>query len=152
MMPPKAPAAAAGAPGGYTKDPRPLRDKQTQDAMWGETVRWLRATGFETHNLKVSSIISATFRQILEHLVCAADPDYAFPPPEATREKGRWEPEMLGALAHLGYPFVGAIDLKWLTTPSAPFSWPSLLGILHFVVEAGKACAPPRMAARSVPR
>jgi kinetochore protein NDC80 len=86
----------------------------------------------------VSSITAQSFRTIFEHLVLVADPDYTFPPPEETREKGRWEPEMILALKFLEYPFVGSVDMKWLAAPSAPFSWPSLLGILHFLVDSGK--------------
>jgi kinetochore protein NDC80 len=137
MMPPAASAASSSQ--GFSKDPRALRDKPTQTAMWNDVVRWLRLHDYELQDAKVSAVMGLDFRKMFQHLVMVADPDYAFPVGlEETREKGRWEPEMLGALAHVGYPFAGTIDLKWLATPTAMHSWPSLLGMLHFLVELGK--------------
>jgi kinetochore protein NDC80 len=138
MMPPKNPAPAA--PTGFVKDPRQLRDRGIQQSMWEDIVRWLRTStsNFDTQGLKMSSVTGQSFRGIFEHLVLVADPEYAFPDPEVTREKGKWEPEFFGALNALGYPHVPNVDVKWLATPSAPYSWPTLLGVLHWIVEIGK--------------
>lgn len=119
------------------KDPRALREKAMQAAMWDDIVRWLQETSFEiSADMRPNGITGQSFRLIFEHLVSIADPDYWFPPPEMTREKGKWEAEFTGAINHLRYPW--PIDTKWLAAPVAMHSWPSLLGCLHWLADLGK--------------
>jgi kinetochore protein NDC80 len=129
-------APASAAQPVVTKDPRPLRDKSVQSAMWDDIVRWLKQTGFEGSDFRLSSINGHSFRAIFEHLVSAANSSYYFPPPEDTREKAKWEAEFVAAVNWLRYPF--PVDVKWLAAPLTPHSWPSLLGLLHWLSDMGK--------------
>jgi hypothetical protein len=128
---------SGGAAVGTSKDPRQLREKAVQSLEWEEMSAWARQTGFEGE-LKKGAMTGQMFRAIFEHLVIVADPAYAFPAPEYTRDKGKWEPEFMAALSYLRYPWVSSIDIKWLATVAAPHSWPQLLGMLHWLVELGK--------------
>jgi hypothetical protein len=104
--------------------------------MWDDIVRWLKQTGFEGSDFRLSSINGHSFRAIFEHLVSAANSSYYFPPPEDTREKAKWEAEFVAAVNWLRYPF--PVDVKWLAAPLTPHSWPSLLGLLHWLSDMGK--------------
>jgi kinetochore protein NDC80 len=115
--------------------------------MWDSIIQWLRQTSFDTQGLKLSSITAQSFRGIFEHLILSVDEDYYFTPAEDIRERGlkpdakeksKWELEFTGALTWFGYPFINSIDVKWLATPSAPYSWPSLLAALHWLSDLGK--------------
>lgn len=78
------------------------------------------------------NITGKDFRAIFHHLVELIDPWHPFDP------KVRFEDEFLPALKALRYPFVAQIDVKWLAAPASMHSWPSLLGMLHWLVEMGK--------------
>jgi kinetochore protein NDC80 len=145
MMPPRS-VPLQTAPSGFAKDPRELRQKPAQYAMWDTVLQWLRQTGFDTQGLKLTSITAQSFRAIFEHLILTILDDYTFTPVQDSRErgakmdkeKGKWEQEFLTVLAFLGYPFISTVDQKWLATPSAPYSWPSLLAALHWTTELAK--------------
>ncbi|KAJ3556638.1 hypothetical protein NM688_g1916 [Phlebia brevispora] len=125
-------AAPTGSQG--TKDTRPLRDRQFQAKMRGEVYSWLKETEFEgitPHTLQ--NITGRDFRAIFEHLVCLLDPQWPF-----DMDK-RLDDQVIPALQALHYPYVSQIDLKWLATPGAQYSWPWLLGMLHWLAEMGKA-------------
>jgi len=74
------------------------------------------------------NITGKDFRGIFQHLVTLLDPFYPFDP------KLRLEDEFLSALKALRYPFVNQLDSKWLAAPASMHSWPSLLGVLHWLV------------------
>lgn len=119
------------------KDPRNIRDKPTQTAMRAAIFTWLNETdydgGLTTKTLGNPS--AKDFRGIFMHLVYLLDSSFVF------GEKGRkFEDEVLVISKAHQYPFADAIDKKWLTTPSSPFSWPSLLAMLHWVTELSKVC------------
>ena len=78
------------------------------------------------------NITGKDFRVIFRHLVELVDPWHPFDP------KVRLEDEFLPALKALRYPFVQQMDVKWLAAPASMHSWPSLLGMLHWLVEMGK--------------
>ena len=65
-------------------------------------------------------------------LVLILDPSHPLNP------NARFEDEFVPALKALRYPFAGGIDNKWLAAPASMHSWPALLGVLHWLVEACK--------------
>lgn len=114
------------------KDPRNIRDRNFQAKMRQDIVGWLQSTGFEIPNGILQNITGRDFGAIFQHLISLLDPQWPFRPQQ------RWEEQFLPPLKALRYPYVGSIDLRWLATPAAPHSWPTLLGVLHWVVEIGK--------------
>lgn len=114
------------------KDTRPLRDRPFQTKMRGDIYSWLQSTGYEISMQTLVNITGKDFRAIFHHLVELIDPWHPFDP------KVRFEDEFLPALKALRYPFVAQIDVKWLAAPASMHSWPSLLGMLHWLVEMGK--------------
>ena len=57
------------------------------------------------------------------------DPGYLFNP------QVHFEDEFVSALkCSTHYLFIGQVDPKWLTSPANMCLWPSLLGVLHWLV------------------
>lgn len=116
-----------------TKDPRLLRDKPVQASMRNAIFQWLQATEFPATNIKqiLNSPTAKDFRLIFEHLVHLLDPEYSF------GEK-KLEDEVIPVLKAFQYPFAESIDRKWLAAPASMHSWPSLLGVLHWLSELSR--------------
>ncbi|KAI0083992.1 HEC/Ndc80p family-domain-containing protein [Irpex rosettiformis] len=123
------------APSGsqVAKDPRPLRERPFQSKMRQDIVEWFQQNEYDLQTSALMNITAKDFRGIFEQLVLCLDPDWPFDPNK------RFEDQLLQALKALQYPYVNNIDMKWLATPGAQFSWPSLLGMLHWLAELGKA-------------
>ncbi|CAL1704145.1 unnamed protein product [Somion occarium] len=116
-----------------TKDPRNLRDGPTQAKMRRDIIEWLHRTDLDVPNNILQSLTARQFGEIYQHLVLLVDPAWPF------KEGARLEEQFIQPLQALRYPFVGSIDIRWLAAPAAPHSWPSLLAVLHWLVELGKA-------------
>ncbi|KAI5123278.1 hypothetical protein M0805_009300 [Coniferiporia weirii] len=118
------------------KDPRNNRDKAFQQTMRNIIFAWLQESQFQG-TISRQTLLSPTakdFRGIFEHLIGLLDPTYAF------GEKGkRFEDEVVPILKAHHYPFADSIDKKWLAAPASMHSWPSLLAMLHWLVELSKA-------------
>ncbi|KAF8892608.1 HEC/Ndc80p family-domain-containing protein [Infundibulicybe gibba] len=114
------------------KDPRPLREKPYQARMRQDILAYLQATEFEITMQTLANIHGKGYRAIFEHLVLLLDPSYPF------NEHARLEDQFIPTLKALRYPFVHVIDNKWLAAPASMHSWPSLLGVLHWLVELCK--------------
>ncbi|EIM90401.1 uncharacterized protein STEHIDRAFT_75157 [Stereum hirsutum FP-91666 SS1] len=111
------------------KDSRPLRDRQFQVKMRQDIVTELQNSGYDIHPSTLANITGKDFRAIFHHLVLLLDPNYPF------NHSARFEDEFLPAMRALRYPFVGQLDSKWLAAPASMHSWPSLLGVLHWLVN-----------------
>ena len=129
------PQAAAPTSSQGTKDTRPLRDRQYQAKMRQEVYNWLKETEYDIHPQTLQNITGRDFRGIFQHLVCLLDPAWPF-----NMDK-RLDDQLIPPLQALQYPFVSLIDLRWLAAPGAQYSWPSLLGMLHWLAEMGKVRA-----------
>ncbi|TFY68906.1 hypothetical protein EVG20_g3376 [Dentipellis fragilis] len=114
------------------KDVRPLRDRQFQTKMRQDIFNWLQETDYDVSMQTLTNITGKDFRGIFQHLVTLLDPFYPFDP------KVRFEEEFISSLKSLAYPFVNQLDPKWLAAPASMHSWPSLLGVLHWLVMMGK--------------
>ena len=117
------------------KDPRNIRDKTTQAAMRTTILGWLESTEFDgaMNHKTLGTCTAKDFRSIFMHLIYLLDASYVF------GEKGRkFEDEVILLLKAHAYPFADSVDRKWLTAPSSPFSWPSLLAMLHWMTELSK--------------
>lgn len=127
-------SGAIPAPSGsqVPKDPRPIRERSYQAKMRQEIFSWLQATEYEISMQTLTSITGKDFRAMFQHLVSVADPAYPFDP------KMRFEDEFQPALKALKYPFASQIDNKWLAAPGSMHSWPTLLAVLHWLVQVGK--------------
>ncbi|KAH8825393.1 HEC/Ndc80p family-domain-containing protein [Flagelloscypha sp. PMI_526] len=134
---------------GY-KDPRPVRDKSYQQRMRQDILAYLQRNGVDIVTQTLTDIQAKDFRSIFNYLIGILDPDFPFNPTldyavkhdvKADKDKqarGR-EDEFMLALASVRYPFVSEIkDKKWITSPGAMHTWPTLLGLLHWLVEACK--------------
>ncbi|KAI0073280.1 hypothetical protein K474DRAFT_1666837 [Panus rudis PR-1116 ss-1] len=115
------------------KDPRNLRDRAVQAKMRQDVVNWLQSTEYDASNHVLQNITAKEFGNIFRHLVLLLDPEWPFKP------DARLEEQFIPPLKALKYPFVSSIDMRWLPAPAAPHSWPFLLGVLHWLVEMGKA-------------
>ncbi|KAG6866081.1 hypothetical protein C0991_008833 [Blastosporella zonata] len=114
------------------KDTRPLRDRQYQTKMRQEIVGYLQGVGFEISMASLANITGKDFRAIFDFLILTLDPSHPF------SQGARFEDEFVPALKALRYPFAHQIDNKWLAAPASMHSWPSLLGVLHWLVEMCK--------------
>ena len=100
--------------------------------MRQDIVEWFQQNEYDLQTSALMNITAKDFRGIFEQLVLCLDPDWPFDPNK------RFEDQLLQALKALQYPYVNNIDMKWLATPGAQFSCPSLLGMLHWLAELGK--------------
>lgn len=121
------------------KDPRNNRDKAVQQQMRNTIFSWLQESQFQG-TISRQTLLSPTakdFRGIFEHLINLLDPMYIF------GEKGRkFEDEVVPLLKACQYPFADSIDKKWLAAPASMHSWPSLLAMMHWLVELCKVKSP----------
>ncbi|KAF7331687.1 putative kinetochore protein NDC80 [Mycena kentingensis (nom. inval.)] len=118
-----------------TKETRPLRDKQFQSQMKTEIVNFLRLRP-EYENVSVQMLNGITgkgYKGIVDCLTNILDPNYP------TNPMAKLEDDLIPTLRVLHYPFVDAIDRRWLAAPASMHSWPTLLGVLHWMVEACRA-------------
>lgn len=127
-------AAAAGPPSSSQsgKDPRPLRDRSYQTKMRQEILTYLQTAGLDITMPTLANIQGKDYRAIFEFLVRSLDPAHDF------KEGARFEDVFVPALKALKYPYAHQIDNKWLAAPASMHSWPSLLGVLHWLVELCK--------------
>ncbi|KAI0253943.1 HEC/Ndc80p family-domain-containing protein [Lactifluus subvellereus] len=109
------------------KDSRPLRDRQYQTKMRQDIVSWLQSTEYDISMQTLMNITGKEYRNIFQYLLSMLDPGYPFDP------QARFEDEFILALKCIRYPFVGQLDPKWLAAPASMHSWPSLLGVLHWL-------------------
>jgi kinetochore protein NDC80 len=109
------------------KDSRPLRDRQYQTKMRQDIVSWLQSTEYDISMQTLMNITGKEYRNIFHYLLSMLDPGYPFD------SQARFEDEFIPALKCIRYPFVGQVDSKWLAAPASMHSWPSLLGVLHWL-------------------
>ena len=100
--------------------------------MKQDIVNWLQGSGFEIPLASLNSIHGKDYRAIFDFLLLTLDPSHPLAP------NARFEDEFVPALKSLRYPFAHQIDNKWLAAPASIYSWPSLLGVLHWLVELCK--------------
>ena len=110
------------------KDTRPLRDRQYQTMMRQDIVSWLGGTEYDISIQTLTNMTGKDYRNVFQFLLSMLDPGYSFDP------QVRFEEEFVSALKCVQYPFVGQVDPKWLAAPASMHSWPSLLGVLHWLV------------------
>ena len=110
------------------KDPRPLRDRQYQTMMRQDIVSWLGGTEYDISAQALTNMTGKDYRNVFQFLLSMLDPGYLFDP------QVRFEDEFISALKCVHYPFVGQVEPKWLAAPASMYSWPSLLGVLHWLV------------------
>ncbi|KAJ2917624.1 hypothetical protein MD484_g2802, partial [Candolleomyces efflorescens] len=79
----------------------------------------------------LTNIQGKDYRAIFNELLLHLDPNHILNQP-------RFEDEFVPALKAVRYPFAHQIDNKWLAAPASMHSWPSLLGVLHWLVEMCK--------------
>ncbi|KAF5386764.1 hypothetical protein D9615_001826 [Tricholomella constricta] len=114
------------------KDTRPLRDRHYQTKMRQEIFSYLQGEGFEISMASLANIQGKDYRAIFDFLLLTLDPSHPL------NHNNRFEDEFVPALKALRYPFAHQIDNKWLAAPASMHSWPSLLGVLHWLVEICK--------------
>jgi kinetochore protein NDC80 len=100
--------------------------------MKQDIFNYLQSSGFEISSASLNSIQGKDYRAIFDFLLLNLDPSHPLAP------NARFEDEFVPALKSLRYPFAHQIDNKWLAAPASMHSWPSLLGVLHWLVELCK--------------
>ena len=110
------------------KDSHPLCDCQYQAMMRQDIVNWLGGTEYDISTQTLTNMTGKDYCNIFQFLLSMLDPGYLFDPQVC------FEEEFVSALECVQYPFVGQVDPKWLAAPASTFSWPSLLGVLHWLV------------------
>ncbi|KAF8737699.1 hypothetical protein AX14_012469 [Amanita brunnescens Koide BX004] len=126
------PATSAPSLSQVAKDTRPLRDRQYQAKMRQDIYLYLQGSNAEVPMATLSNIQRKEYRAIFFFLVEILDPGYI------SVEGARFEDEFVPALKALRYPYAHQIDNKWLAAPASMLSWPSLLGVLHWLVNLCK--------------
>ncbi|KAF9050715.1 hypothetical protein BDZ89DRAFT_1088792 [Hymenopellis radicata] len=105
------------------KDTRPLRDKAYQVTMRQELLAFLKQAGLEIGMSTLTNIQAKDYRSIFDFLILTLDTHYPIPDPA----KVKLEDYFKQTLTYLRYPYVAAIDLKWLVAPASMHSWPVFL-------------------------
>ena len=100
--------------------------------MRQDIVSWLQSTEYDISMQTLANITGREYRNIFQYLYSMLDPGYPFEP------QARFEDEFIQALRCIRYPFVGQVDPKWLAAPASMHSWPSLLGVLHWLTAMCK--------------
>jgi kinetochore protein NDC80 len=100
--------------------------------MRQEISSYLKSAGYEISLATLNNIQGKDYRAIFDFLVLVLDPCHPL------NQNARFEDEFVPALKALRYPFAHMIDNKWLAAPASMHSWPALLGVLHWLVEACK--------------
>ena len=126
---------------GFAKDTRPLRDRSFQSKMRHDICSYLnnRIEGTRIAPQTLQSCSGNTFREIFKTLVSCLDPNWPL-------DMDKFEDILVQTLRALKYPYLGQIDIRWLSAPAAMHSWPTLLGMLHWLAELAKASCTPRRA------
>ncbi|KAH6918928.1 HEC/Ndc80p family-domain-containing protein [Coprinopsis sp. MPI-PUGE-AT-0042] len=114
------------------KDPRPLRERAYQLRMKQDVLAFLQANAFDITMATLNNIAAKDFRTIFTFLVYALDPETQL------EDIPNFQDIFVPHLKALRYPFAHLIDNKWLAAPASMHSWPSLLGVLHWLVEMCK--------------
>jgi kinetochore protein NDC80 len=114
------------------RDPRALRDRQYQSKMRQDIVNWLIAHEYDISMQTLMNIHAKAYQTIFRQLIMIIDSEYIF------LDGAKLEEEVIPALKCMEYPFLSQLDIKWLAAPASMHSWPSLLGVLHWLVELGK--------------
>lgn len=115
------------------RDPRPLKDRTFQAKIAQELHEYLLTNGFELeagHSLTPTALKSPTqkdFTMIFQWLYHRLDPNHRFQKPI--------EQEAPPILKALRYPFAQSITKSQLTAVGSANSWPSFLGMLHWMLE-----------------
>lgn len=125
-------APAPSASNQAAKDTRPLRDRQFQTTMRQDIISYLKSSGLDIAMATLQNIQGKDYRAIFDFLVLSLDPAHPL------NSSARFEEEFVPALKSLHYPFAHQIDNKWLAAPASMHSWPSLLGVLHWLVDLCK--------------
>lgn len=115
-----------------TKDTRPLRDRQFQTIMRQDIFNYLKSSGLDISMATLQNIQGKDYRAIFDFLVLMLDPAHPL------NSNARFDEEFVPALKALRYPFAHHISDKWLAAPASMHSWPSLLGVLHWLVDLCK--------------
>jgi kinetochore protein NDC80 len=102
--------------------------------MRQDILNYLQSNGFDISMASLSNIQGKDYRAIFDFLLLTLDPSHPL------GQNARFEDEFVPALKSLRYPFAHQIDNKWLAAPASMHSWPSLLGVLHWLVEVCKVC------------
>lgn len=102
--------------------------------MRQDILGYLQGAGLDITMPTLANIQGKDYRAIFDYLVQSLDP--AFP----LNKGARFEDEFVPALKAMRYPYAHQIDNKWLAAPASMHSWPSLLGVLHWLVELCKVC------------
>ncbi|QLQ81970.1 hypothetical protein HG537_0G02240 [Torulaspora globosa] len=118
--------------GSSTRDPRPLRDKNFQNAIQQEIFDYLSENKFDiemSHPISLKFLKLPTqkgFSLIFKWLYLRLDPGYGF-----TRSI---EHEVYQILKNLQYPYLETINKSQISAVGGT-SWPRFLGMLHWLVQ-----------------
>ncbi|KAF8535535.1 HEC/Ndc80p family-domain-containing protein [Trichophaea hybrida] len=116
------------------KDTRPLKNAQYKQKMATEVMEYLLENNFEMdmkYQLPHNALQSPTqkdFYHIFQWLYKRLDPGYEFTSPKP-------ETEVMPQLANLRYPYSNSITKTQLTAVGSGNTWPTLLGMLHWMME-----------------
>jgi kinetochore protein NDC80 len=100
--------------------------------MRQDIFNYLQSAGLDISMATLTNIQGKDYRAIFDYLVLSVDQSHPL------NQNARFEDEFVPALRALRYPFAHQIDNKWLAAPASMHSWPSLLGVLHWLVEVCK--------------
>ncbi|KAF8638502.1 hypothetical protein AX16_010485 [Volvariella volvacea WC 439] len=112
------------------KDTRPLRERPYQAKLRAEIVGYLNSLNYyDITPQMLNNVKAKEYQTIFNLLVQQIDPNIPLVPTHQSDE------EYISILKALRYPFVQQLDTKWFALPGSPYSWPSLLGVLHWLME-----------------
>ncbi|MCJ1399451.1 kinetochore-associated Ndc80 complex subunit ndc80 [Xylographa trunciseda] len=121
----------APVPAGVPRDPRPLKDRTTQNTMAEELLAYMTQNNFEMemkHSIaNIRSPIQKDFDYMFQWLYHRIDPAYRFQKNIAT--------EVPPILKQLRYPYEKSITKSQLAAVGSANTWPTFLGMLHWIMQ-----------------
>ncbi|RPA83695.1 hypothetical protein BJ508DRAFT_57002 [Ascobolus immersus RN42] len=127
--------ASSSATNAISQDPRPLRDRSYRDRISTEIMEFLQSNNYEMvmkTNLNPNFARTPTakdFENIFRFLYHSIDPQYNLTNPK------KLDTEIINILKTLRYPFVNNITKSQLAAVGSTNTWPSFLGILHWLMQ-----------------
>ncbi|MCJ1385110.1 kinetochore-associated Ndc80 complex subunit ndc80 [Xylographa soralifera] len=121
----------APVPAGVPKDPRPLKDRSSQNTMAEELLAYMTENNFEMemkHSIvNIRSPIQKDFDYMFQWLYHRIDPAYRFQKNIAT--------EVPPILKQLRYPYEKSITKSQIAAVGSASTWPTFLGMLHWIMQ-----------------
>lgn len=131
------PAGNYMRPATIMKDPRPLKDRNYQKRCRDDIAEFLEQRGYPMilQERTLTNPTTKDFQDIFKYIFAVFD---GKPAAGLSAVNKKFEDEVPILLRSAGYPFAADISKSHLQAIGAQHSWPGMLGMLHWFIQAIK--------------